>query len=192
MVLFRDKKPSSELQFQNSWGGAAYIWGALFCKYLRQPEQPDSAWIFHTKAVWDLASRKDIPRAYRAVLISTFDFALVAKENFGQYTKDLKDFQRTLAYPGVCHLGNWAFALEHEIPADVSYIGFIGTSVSGGVWSSFDEASDTDIKYDLASGTQHFEVYEDLAKLAAEPARVSQDNTIGDRHDNASYRELVP
>jgi hypothetical protein len=44
MIEFKDGLPAIHHQFENSWGGAAFIWTALFDRYLKDPTAPWENW----------------------------------------------------------------------------------------------------------------------------------------------------
>jgi hypothetical protein len=169
IITFKEGKPNDQIEFKNSWGGAAYIWTALFDKYLKDPENTYDTWLSRFgkdqgKCLWDLAGRKDLKSCERAVHISTFDYATVRKENFPIFVHDLKDF--IFLHPNskesVCHLPEWAKFIES---CREEAIGFYGTSVSENPWFGYNEENDEIIPYNLNSGTKHFEIYEYLKEL---------------------------
>jgi hypothetical protein len=170
IVTFRDGKPAEYEEFRNSWGGAAYVWDALFNRYLRESEY--DSWMSRTQQLWDLSNSAEVPRERRAVLLSTFDYALVMRADFAQFASDLRAFRRDFgivrpnkgiggwkSYEVVCHLDGWAAFVES---LDAEAVGFYGTSVGENLWYSYDEETEESVPYDMATGTKHWSVYEAL------------------------------
>lgn len=161
LITFVDGVPSDSYEFRNSWGGAARIWDAMFQKYLKDPNNPYDSWMAHSDDLWKLANRDSIPRCERAVHASTFDYAIVRRENFEQYGADLRAFvERYPTGQRVCHLLAWS-DIVRECQAEA--IGFHATSCGESLWSSWDGESD-EVLYDLRTGDKHFEVYDEMDK----------------------------
>jgi hypothetical protein len=173
LIEFRNSKPANAFEFSNSWGGAARIWSALFDRYLKDPRKEYDSWLSRAvgsdRSLWDLAKREDLPLFERAVHASTFDRAIVKRENFALLAQHLREFASKYPPQGVCHLNAWADRIE---ASHAEAIGFYGTSVSENLWYDWDEEKDESVPYDLASRDEHFEVYEFLADstVAAESA----------------------
>ena len=163
--LFKDGKPHDSVEYRNAWGAAAFVWNALFEKYLKDPNIPFDSWLVRgmkddSQELWDLADREDLPMFERAVHASTFDYAIIRNNHFKQFAKDLRQF--VAAYPAgesVCHLSEWAKFIES---CDAEAIGFYGTSVSDNLWFEWDEEREDSTPYDLNIGTKHFEIYDEL------------------------------
>lgn len=162
IIFFENGKPGHEEEFSNAWGGAARIWTSLYDKYLKDPLVEWDSWLGASSKgptkLWELAENEDLEMFERSVHASTFDYAIVRKENFARFAKDLRDFVH-LYPPGksVCHLLQWADAIESS---DVEAVGFHGTSVSGNLWYRWDDEKDEEVPYDLEAGDKHFEIYE--------------------------------
>lgn len=164
IIVFRDGKPVDSIEYGNSWGGAAFIWSALFDKYLKRGEYDN--WLTRSEELWKLAERADLPMFERAVMSGTFDYAIICRENFKQFVEHLREFVATYAAGNKsCHLLAWAEFIE---TCDAEAIGFRGTSVSENLWFKYDDNGENEIPYDLNSMDQHFEVYEELESAADE------------------------
>jgi hypothetical protein len=104
----------------------------------------------------------------RAVHASTFDYAIVFNDHLQQFAKDLREF---VAYFGtdssVCHLLSWAEFIEKNL--EIEAIGFYGTSVSENLWFKYNEETDESIPYDLETSDKHFDVYDQIEAMDAEP-----------------------
>ncbi len=161
IITFKDGKPDKSLECKNAWGGAAYIWDMMFKTFLKDPSKEFDTWLTHGDCLWKLQERSDVPAFMKAVHVSTYDRAIVRKEHFGQFVKDLREFLAFFGTSGrICHLETWAKVIEDN--PDVEAIGFYATSVSDNPWSAFNEELETSTPYDLTTGTDHFEVYDSL------------------------------
>lgn len=185
IIGFKDGAAVAREECQNSWGGAARIWTALFDKYCKKPDIPYDSWLTRgmlgggedTDELWKLAYNTDLPRFERAVLASTFDYATIRQENFYQFANDLLRFDKE--YPlaeGVSnHLPYWGeYIVKHEHEA----VGFHGTTVTECLWNVWDEETDDYIPYDLRTGDKHFEVY-DFLNDNTEPVTVEHGESDG-------------
>lgn len=172
VISFKNGKPDDSLECRNAWGGAAFIWTKLYDKYLKDPHKQYDSWLSGGLAgetdrrLWDLYKRRDIPRFLRAVHVSTFDRAIVARENLKQFASDLREFVKYFGTgDSVCHLTTWADWIDAH--PDIEAVGFYGTSVSENLWYDYDEEKDESIPYDLNTGDKHLEVYELLDEVDA-------------------------
>jgi len=135
LIIFKDGKPDSDVEYRNAWGGSARIWTALFDAYVPKKHEFDS-WLSNNgddKRLWELASRADLPMFERAAHAFTFDRFYIRKENFGRFAADLRSF--VAKYPaGACvdHLPTWAKWLDEN--QDKEAVGLRGTSVSENPW----------------------------------------------------------
>jgi hypothetical protein len=161
--VFKNGLPEYGEEYRNSHGGHSRIWTALFDKYLKDPTIPYDCWLtrsLHDRSLWELAHRKDLPLFERAVHTSTFDYAIVRRENFERYVAHLREFVDT--YPAgnyVCHLLAWADFIE-GCDEDVEAIGYYGTSCGEDLWFVWDGDKEESVPYDLNTGEKHLEVYE--------------------------------
>lgn len=167
IVTFEDGMPNDIVEYKNAWGGAARIWNSLFNKYLKDPYVQYDTWLsYGTKGdrrLWDLYKREDLSMFERAVLVSTFDHAIIFMKNFQQFANHLREFANH--YPvdnSVCHLLSWAGFIES---CGAEAIGFYGTSVCQNLWFDWDDKTEESIPYNLNSRNDHFEVYELLSKV---------------------------
>ena len=170
IIVFEDGIGSLEKQYSNSWGGAAYIWNCLYDRYLKRPDRPYDSWLMAFKEndnrLWNMIEEEKYPIFIRAVLASTFDYAIIRNKNFKTYAKHLEEFVKDFPPNGVyCHLADWAnFIKDCEYEA----IGFHTTSVADNLWLHYDEETDDSIFYNIDSGDKHFEVYERFGSLNEE------------------------
>lgn len=158
VIEFRRGKPGESLECRNAWGGAAFIWSALFDTYLKDPKIPYHNWLGEDNSkLWALHARKDIEPALRNVLRSTFDYALVYRKDFKRFAGDLRYF---VTWAGtrdaVCHLLAWADFIERS---KAQAVGFYHTSVAENPWYDYSDEAKELVPYDLKKGTKHFDVY---------------------------------
>lgn len=170
LVFFRQGKAADGIEFRNSWGGSARIWDALFNRYLKDPDVEYDSWLTRqmkpggSRALWDLGKRRDLPEFERAVMMFTYDFALVKQKDFPRLAADLRKFAE--AYPvqrgNVDHLVSWADAIEIQIGTDADAVAVYGTSC-GERWMSVPMPDDEDSRpYDMAVDDKHWDIYEEL------------------------------
>lgn len=161
LIEFREGKPADSLECRNAWGGMAFIFSALFDVYCKDPNIQYDTWLTKPDRVWKLANKPEIPVHLRAVLCSTFDYAVVYRADFKRYAADLRTFA---AWAGtrntVCHLLTWADFVEKS---DAEAIGHYATSVGDNLWHTHDDETDSTIPYDLTTGTKHFDVYAEFS-----------------------------
>jgi len=168
IIVFNDGKPDDEIEFKNSYGGAAFVFDVLYNNYLKDPSIPYDHWLSGAREdncrLWDLAKRQDIPLFERAVHASQFDWAMVRQEHFKQLAQHFRQFVEKYKPDSnrVCHLPAWAHFLES---CDAEAIGFYGTSVSENLWCRWDGELDESVPYDLNAGDKHFEVYDWLEEV---------------------------
>jgi hypothetical protein len=175
VIGFKNGVPGESKEFRNAWGGAAYIWDALYEKYLKDPSKPYDSWLGSTgrddRRLWDLARREDIPEFMRAVHVSTFDHAIVRAENLPKFCGHLREFAQHFGKERghgavVCHLPGWADYIETL--ADVEAVGFYGTSCGENLWRGWDGEKDEPVPYDLGKRTDHYDVYDFLTTIREE------------------------
>lgn len=119
-------------EFGNSYGLAYRIWDSLTRKYLGQPYVSFPV----GKKLWRLAeSCGPCLSIERAVITSTFDYAIVRVENAVRLADDLDEFSRLNPTSGVCHLSTVADLLrENATRDDIVGFAFWQTSFSGFPW----------------------------------------------------------
>ena len=149
-------------EFRNAWGGAARIWGSLFDAYLKNGEH--DSWMRRQQDLWALQDDARLDESERRVLLSTFDRAIIRRDNFAAFAADLRSFVAKHPVPedSIDHLKAWATWIENSEDAA---IGFYGTSVAENPFFSTPTCptcgQDTagSVPYDLASGASHFDVF---------------------------------
>ena len=113
-------------ELQNSHGSAPVIWNRMAVKYLGCDE-----YMYHRKLdlLWPLYKHLGIPRYQRAVLVMTYDRALVYKADYAQAAADIRAYLKD--FPDGVGVNHWPHIAEiFESNPDVPAIGFHMTSVS--------------------------------------------------------------
>ena len=156
---FKKGKAADFYEFRNAWGGAMYIWDAIYDKYLKR-EEIDYV-LLNTDRLWLLSQDKRLRKFERAVLASTYDSVIIHRKDFPTYTEDLNNFLGTYPPPGdiVCHLADWGLRIR-ILEADIEAIAFHGNSVCEDPWLVCDDEKDEYEPYDLTVGDKHWDLYE--------------------------------
>lgn len=167
LIEFQGGKPANEIEFSNSWGGAARIWCSLYDRYLKDPAKPHDSWASvmlneNDRRLWELVDDPRLSDDLKAVHLFTFDYFLVRAEHFAQMAADLCAFADKFPVPGkVDHLKAWADVFAGST---AEAIGLHATSVTDNLWEPFDSERDEYVPYDLNTGEKHQEVYDWLAE----------------------------
>jgi len=164
LVLFKNNKPIGELKFSNSWRGASLIWTALYDSYIKDPLKDYDNWLINEQGLerlWNLWRSDDLEYFESVVLLATLDGAIIKKENFKQFAKDLRLFVKkyNLDKGWVSHLTGWAKVFDES---DCEAIGFYHTSVSENPWYTRDERKEEEIPVDLRKNKKWFSVYKEM------------------------------
>ena len=162
IITFENGVTHDEIEYANSWRGSAWIWGVLFDKYLKDPRREYDSWLNRCDDLWPIWKRDDMPDFERAVLLSTYDKAIIYRENYLKFVRHLREFVESHPAAHPVHLTEWAKYIEH---CDSEAIGFMGTSVTGSLFTDWDQEKDEPIYYNLNTGDEHFEVYESIESL---------------------------
>lgn len=146
-----------EAEFQNSHGGALYVWNRLAEEYCNAN---NGGFMQDYRPVWDLLN-KEIEVFKRLVLVSTFDYVLFrgkelliladAMDEFIEYYKEQsKDW--------ACNLPDQARVLRDLFNSDPRpfAVGWNQTSVNGDMWSYCPPGEDDSQTSDLSIDTDHW------------------------------------
>ena len=124
-------------EYRNSHGFCAYIWTALCEKY------KIGSWYLDENAdkLWKLATNPKLLPCERIALETTFDYAIIRKEDFAQVIAAYHDFEHVHP-PGnhVSHL--YSIALEmgrYANDDDVVGFCFYQSSLSSNLWEEVDD-----------------------------------------------------
>jgi hypothetical protein len=168
IIAFRNNKADREIELRNAWGGHAMVWTVLFDLYLKNPHKEYDSWITQSSndsPLWKLHRDPRLAECERAVLVSTYDHALIMQKDFERFTAHLREFlAQSAGVVSWSHLPAYdQFICENM---DAQAIGFYGTSVAEDPWREHDEETDEWVQYDLSTGEKHFDVYDVLAEVA--------------------------
>ena len=148
----------------NSHGFGPFVWCAISEKYLGDrlawsniDEDEDKLSAF--------AYGKQVPRAWRAALLITYDQVVIEKVRFREIADLIRQFVMDVGIRGkVCHLPGIAELLEQHAEGDVQGMCFYVTSLVGNPWFDYDDKTNESIQYDIKTGTRHIFVGESLEK----------------------------
>ena len=179
----------------NAWRGAMRVWRIMEERYLPLyiPDFVKCSWWYYpemdeneiikklglkpsrlsdsksTEEIWELADNKDVPINERVVMYTTFDGALVKRENFSEVIKAFREFVGETSLPEQADILEKMFAQNDIIAA-----GWNQTSVNLDTWENiggYDESAGKYIPYNCLTGNQHFWVFD---KLKAEKKRAER------------------
>ena len=159
-VAFEDGEFHLESEFQNSWGGAMFIWNTLIDKHkvpgAKHPwgDEGDAY-----KNLWKLPQETFKPWEWNA-LNSTYDNVVVTREHMLVIAESLEMFEEAHGSPNrVCSLKAQAKAIREHHKAGAIAIAWNQTSVCGDPFcgSKYDEETDTYIPYNIKTGDNHWE-----------------------------------
>lgn len=127
-------------ELRNSHGAAPVIWNEIAKKYLGLR---DYAYSSRTDDLWPLCERPDMPTHHRAVLMMTYDYALVMKADYRQAAADIRAFLDDFP-PRAGYVNHWgAIADVFDGNPDCPAIGFHMTSLSEDPFDGpYDEETD--------------------------------------------------
>jgi hypothetical protein len=149
-------------ELRNSHGSAPVIWNAVGKRYLGFA---DFEYSLRTNEIWPLYKRADMPEHHRAILLMTYDNAIVMKADYKRAAADIRAFLADFP-PKDGYASHWPriaeiFDGEPECPA----VGFRMTSVSEdpfeGPWNDETE------EYDAPDWSLYWDAYAEAAKWPA-------------------------
>lgn len=173
LITFKNELPDGQIDYRNSWGGAARIWKAIFDAHVPKKHEYDNylANNGNDPRLWDLAKRIDIPIFERAPHAFTFDLFYVRGDNFDRFHSDLLLFvQKYPAGESVDHLPAWAKWLSDN--NGVEAVGLYGTSVGENPWhrqKTCAHCGNTTDETELVPLSEGTEVYDWLDNLTERP-----------------------
>lgn len=185
MVAFKQNGEAVLYQeIQNAWRGAMAIWRQLEEKYLppyRPPYVPAHIPLEKVEAyigfkpsrfgmgdeegvreVWNLYERDDVSITDKIVLGTTFDRALVKKEDIPEVIKAFEAFE------GETSLGEQVLILTEMLENEnVIAVGWNQTSVVQNQWTRviYNEENDSFLPYNCLTDTKHFWLFDDINKM---------------------------
>lgn len=113
------------------------------------------------REIWDLADNQSIPEHERITLFTTFDKALVKKENLPAVIEAFQSFEGETNLP---EQAKELKKLSHD--ENCIAVGWNQTSVSGDTWSdyAYDELKDETIPYNCLEQRDHYWIFDELQK----------------------------
>lgn len=142
-----------EIDVQNSWRGAMFIWNALSERYLSRKAYPHE----DLQSVWDLHKDNRLSLAERITLLTTFDRVMVKREHIPQVIRALREF--VVLYGSDNNLSEQIRALKKLSVADGCYaVCWNQTSITD-AWYVYDE-EDCRL-YDISRDTGHWFMFAD-------------------------------
>lgn len=164
LVIFRDGKPDSEIEFRNANRGAWLIWDSLYRRYVDDSESSYALKDDGAK-LWPLADDPRLDDFERRVHLFTCDMALVGAVDFERFSVDLHRFAERHDLMESSHLPEWAGAFwgaANKSDGSIDAIGLYPTSVTDNPWWYYpdgDREKESE-PYNLRFLTRHFYVYE--------------------------------
>jgi len=161
-AVWPGEKAEDLQELRNAHGSAPVVWNEIAKRYLGLR---DYEYSFRSDEIWPLYKRPDMPPHQRAVLMMTYDNALVMKVNYKQAAADILAFLSDFP-PRAGYVNHWSaiadlFDSEPGCPA----IGFRMTSVSEDPFLGpyNDEKED----YDQPDWSVYWDVYAEAEKWKA-------------------------
>lgn len=170
-----------EAEVKNAWRGAMAVWRILEEKYL-PPYRPEYIpahiptseikRIFHfaptrcssgnedaMQEVWALANDNRLKECEKIVLLSTFDYVVVKKENLHKLISAFREFE------GETSLKEQADIIEKMLKDENCIaVAFNQTSICMDDWvnGEYDEEKDEYKPYNIFKGDKHWELFDEL------------------------------
>lgn len=110
----------------NSFGGALVVWNELAMHYL---DAKPYEFMSLLEKLWPLWKREDVPYHHKAVLLMTYDKALVMRANYAQAALDIRAYLKDFPPRGTVNHWGAIAAMFESVPACPA-VGFWMTSVS--------------------------------------------------------------
>ena len=166
-------------EYNNAFGGAAFIWTKLYDKYLKDQNIPYDSWLLNREKLWKLSKDESIPFFARVVLNSTYDHVIIKRENILDLANALEKFLEIFppSKGTICHLGNWVNDLR-DIYKDKSIrgIAFYQTSVSQDLWNIYNDNEEddswTDRDYNIEKDEGHWFLFDEIEDFIVKNKRL--------------------
>lgn len=156
-------------EFQNSHGWGPYVWSAVSEKYLG-----DAAfWLINGgreegKKFWALWKDARLPAHWKAMMLMTFDWAVVERTRFKEMAEHIRKFVADQKPSGfVNHWPAFAEIMEqHANDKTVMGLCFWGTTLSENKWRTYDEETEKTVDHNFKKkGGEHWFVGRTLRDL---------------------------
>lgn len=175
----KDGNIISQNEARNSFLGAMFIWTTLEKKYL--PSLPIPHWKkfdnfdgiekeYYSRAstlkpenmkeIWSLIDDPRLSRIEKIVLSSTFDHALIKRENFEEFIEALTSFDK----PKDSNLRTQAEIVKQFLDnEEIIALGYNQTSVNSNPWWVYGNEEDEDGRsYNCLTDTKHYWLWDEL------------------------------
>lgn len=154
-------------EVHNSWRGAMYVWTTLRDKYIPETEEEKQRGYRDSemKPVWTLHKRDDILPVEKTVLMSTFDFVMVKKENIPAVIDSFEFFAKL--HPDGSMLEQVEILKKLIDEEDCFAVCWNQTSVVGDMWYMQDACGCEDCDggidrmYDITKDKKHWFLFEE-------------------------------
>jgi hypothetical protein len=162
---FKEDETVALGEYQNAHGFLAYVWTALFDKYIPKRFEYDSWRSGEGSRLCNLVEDERLTTIEKKMLEMTFDNALVRIEQLRSVIVVFEEFFKMYP-PGdyVCHVPAIVETLKELLtsPGDILAIGWYGMSVCEELWSTYDSETDEEHSYALSIGDKHWFVNVEL------------------------------
>lgn len=138
----------------NAWGGAPQVWTDCCARFLN-----GGSWMLSNdvaEQLWQLPNNLDVPKRYRLVLRSTFDYAIVEPRGYAELAAAYREF-RALNCETNSHLLALAKGLD-EMPPEMLGVCFQWTSVAQSLWVK--DVDTEERPYDINKDKQHWFLFD--------------------------------
>ncbi|MDC9590748.1 helix-turn-helix domain-containing protein [Xenorhabdus sp. XENO-10] len=159
IAVWPGKKAECVEELHNASGSGPVIWNDMATHYLGCNE-----YLYYDRIddVWLLYKRDDIPVHHRAVLLMTYDGAIVKKENYAESAKFIRAYLSDFP-PKNGHEHHWKRIAEiFESDPDFPAIGFWITSVTKNPFSG--EWNEETGEYEAVDWSEYWSVFDKLNK----------------------------
>lgn len=152
--------------FRNSYGFGARIWTSMSLRYFN--EKPDMFGEGAIQKVWDLWKNPEVPVAYRAVMLSTFDYAVIEWERLREMAAHYRAFRTSMPVEeqAADHLLEISELLEDLFIGqrrDMAGVCFYPMSVAEDLWEVPDDGEEDECRfYDFSRDEGHWFVFAEL------------------------------
>lgn len=159
-----EKVKSEELkELRNSWGSAPVVWSIIGHKYAGCSE---FGYMECIEDIWKLYESESVPLHVRAMLMMTFDYAYVKKENFKRAAEDIRKFAEQFPTEEN-RVNHWpTIAAFYESNPDAQAIGLHQTSVTENPFDGEYDAEKEDYLGVMVADC--YEIYETLEDLCSQ------------------------
>ena len=155
--------------FQNSWGGAWFIWDTLWRTYIDAVGYAVGLLTLEAQqTLWALDRDSRLTVDERIALVTTFDRCLIRREDAPVVADAFDQFvarHERRRGDRACHLPLQALYLRELANAAIREIGWQQTSAAVDLWAVYLDDQDEGRPYNVATDTGHFFLFDDYPEL---------------------------